>query len=318
MQEMNLIEEQDNPEEIVNNAPVVVNEVDINSLTIPTEEDLSRELGCDCLMNKAITYGVKETSYKCLNCPDHIKHMCLYCLENCHKTHINNLPSYLFKGDLIDFQKRPCECAKAHHKATVRKAIVHDDKDRTNCPFDQLFGLIKPKYAYRRKGDNKFYCLYCINNFSKQNDDVIKEERSSQEAGSSKRGSQLSAFGNLLKKSIEFVESEDKKANVEKENVRDDDNFYGKYEKVLVDPNEPYPSCDCNDDGDYAVTECFQPSLCHLSLPMRAGPRPVPISIGFIFLNSSESYTYYRTGAVDGQEYTRMLPGDGSFVQAGK
>jgi hypothetical protein len=32
----------------------------------------------------------------------------------------------------------------------------------------------------------------------------------------------------------------------------------------------------------------------------------------------SESYTYYRTGAVDGQEYTRMLPGDGSFVQAGK
>ena len=264
MQEMNLIEEQDNQEEIVNNAPVVVNEVDINSLTIPTEEDLSRELGCDCLMNKAITYGVKETSYKCLNCPDHIKHMCLYCLENCHKTHINNLPSYLFKGDLIDFQKRPCECAKAHHKATVRKAIVHDDKDRTNCPFDQLFGLIKPKYAYRRKGDNKFYCLYCINNFSKQNDDVIKEERSSQEAGSSKRGSQLSAFGNLLKKSIEFVESEDKKANAEKENVRDDDNFYGKYEKVLVDPNEPYPSCDCNDDlHKHQITSENIENLCN-------------------------------------------------------
>ena len=75
---VNLIDNEAGSEPIVNNAPVVVNEVDISSLTIPTEEDLSRQLGCDCRMNKVITFNVKETSYKCLNCPDRMKHLCLY------------------------------------------------------------------------------------------------------------------------------------------------------------------------------------------------------------------------------------------------
>ena len=264
MQEMNLIEEPAGSELMANNAPVVVNEVDINFLTIPTDDDLSKALGCECLMNGLITYGVKETSYKCLNCPNHMKHLCLYCLENCHKTHINNLPSYLFKGDSIDFQKHPCECAKAHHKTTEVKSVVHDDKDRTNCPFDQLFGLIKPKYAYKRKDNNKFYCLYCINNFTSNNSDTIKEERSSQEASSSKKDSKLSAFGSMLRKSIELIESEDKKINAEKENVQDDDNFYGKYEKILVDPEQPYPSCDCNDDlHKHQITSENIENLCN-------------------------------------------------------
>ena len=242
MQEMNLIDNEMISEPIVNNAPVVVNEVDINSLSIPSEEDLSQELGNECRMNKLITFGVKETSYKCLNCPNHMKHICLYCLETCHKTHIKNLPSYLFKGDLIDFQKYPCECAKNHHKTTRVEIKPLDDGERTNCPFDQLFGLIKPKYAYRRKDNNKSYCLFCINNYS------IVSESSSESESSQVKESKLSPFGNMLRKSIEIVENEDKKKNAEIENVLDDFNFYSKYEKFEVDYSQPFPSCECNDD----------------------------------------------------------------------
>jgi len=39
MQEVNLIDNEVIAEPIVNNAPVIVNEVDINSLTIPSEEN---------------------------------------------------------------------------------------------------------------------------------------------------------------------------------------------------------------------------------------------------------------------------------------
>ena len=132
MQEVNLIDNEVVAEPIVNNAPVIVNEVDINSLTIPSEDDLSRELGCDCRMNRIITFGVKETSYKCPNCPNNMKHICLYCLETCHKSHINNLPSYLFKSDLIDFQNHPCECAKCNHKTTVIENLVEDGMKTTD------------------------------------------------------------------------------------------------------------------------------------------------------------------------------------------
>ena len=260
MQEMNLIDNEAGSEPIVNNAPVVVNEVDINSLTIPTEEDLSRELGCDCRMNKVITFGVKETSYKCLNCPNHMKHLCLYCLETCHKTHINDLPSYLFKGDLVDFQKYPCECAKNHHRTTVRQIREEDMGERTNCPFDQLFGLIKPKYAYRRKENNKFYCLFCINNFTVTS--AIMDEEG--EGSSSLKDSKLSAFGNMLRKSIEDVGNEDKRNNAEKENVLDDEKFYQKYDKIEVDYSQPYPQCECNDDlHKHQITSENIENLCN-------------------------------------------------------
>ena len=241
MQEINLIEEEE--EQKVNNAPIVINEVDINSLTIPTEDEISNELGCDCRMNREITFDIKETSYKCLNCPDRMKYICLYCLENCHKSHINNLPSYLFKGDLIDFQKNPCQCAKNHHKTTTIKNIIQDNENITNCPFDQLFSLIKPKYVYRRKENNKIYCLYCINNYTKPVTSTLNEEYNS-----SDKNSKMSAFGSLIRKSIESIEREDRRINAEKEDVKDDKKFYEKYDKILVDYNQPYPSCECCDD----------------------------------------------------------------------
>ena len=243
MQEVNLIDNEVVAEPIVNNAPVIVNEVDINSLTIPSEDDLSRELGCDCRMNRIITFGVKETSYKCPNCPNNMKHICLYCLETCHKSHINNLPSYLFKSDLIDFQNHPCECAKCNHKTTVIENLVEDKGNKTNCPFNKLFSLIKPKYAYKRKDNKKIYCLFCINNFSIPVNGTFLEEGSS-----SNQNSKLSAFGNMLRKSIEVVENEDRRNNAEKENVQDDSNFYDKYEKVAIDENQAYPQCECIDD----------------------------------------------------------------------
>ena len=105
---MNLIDGEIGSEPRVNNAPVVVNEVDINQLNIPTEEEVSKQLDFECRMNKGISLGVKEISYKCPNCPNEMKHLCLYCLENCHKSHINGLLPDLFKGELIDFQKNPC------------------------------------------------------------------------------------------------------------------------------------------------------------------------------------------------------------------
>ena len=244
MQEMNLIDGEIISEPIVNNAPVVVNEVDINSLSIPSEDDLSKELGNDCRMNKLITFEVKETSYKCLNCPNHMKHICLYCIETCHKSHIKNLPSYLFKGDLVDFQKYPCECAKNHHKTTEVDAKPLNNEERTNCPFDQLFGLIKPKYAYRRKDNNKSYCLFCINNYS-----IITEPQSVEDSSIFK-DSKKTPFGSLVRKSISIVLNEEKKktANAEIEDVLDDKNFYDKYEKFEVDYSQPFPQCECNDD----------------------------------------------------------------------
>ena len=125
MKETNLIEEDPGSEPIMNNAPVIVNEVDINSLIYTSKQTLDRETSLECRMNKLITYGVKEISYKCPNCPDNMKHLCLYCLETCHKSHINNLPSYLFKSDMIDFQKHPCECAKFHHKTKFFVQTIH-------------------------------------------------------------------------------------------------------------------------------------------------------------------------------------------------
>ena len=243
MQEMNLIDGEVGSESIGNNAPIVVNEIDINLLTIPSEEELSRELGCECRMNKLITFDVKEISYKCPNCPNNMKHLCLYCLEACHKSHINNLPSYLFKGDLIDFQKHPCECAKNHHKTTVIQNIVQDNENKINCPFNKIFSLIKPKYVYRRKENNKIYCMFCINNFTLPQHSTILEEFSS-----SNKNSKLSPFGSMLKQSIEQIESEDRRSKSEKENVYDDENFFARYDKVLVDYNQPFPQCECVDD----------------------------------------------------------------------
>ena len=130
MQEVNLIDGEVGSEPRVNNAPVVVNEVDTNLLNIATEDDLSNQLGCECRMNKDISLGLKEISYKCPNCPNNMKQLCLYCLENCHKSHINNLPSDLFKGDLIDFQKTPCECALNNHKTSIKKNnLVNKSKE---------------------------------------------------------------------------------------------------------------------------------------------------------------------------------------------
>ena len=241
MQEINLIDGEIGSEPRVNNAPVVVNEVDTNLLNIATEDELSNQLGCECRMNKEISLGVKETSYKCPNCPNGMKLLCLFCLENCHKSHINNLPSDLFKSDQVDFQKTPCECALKFHKTSVKKEnLVHDNKKILNCPFNKLFALSKPKYVYRRKENNKIYCLYCINNYSIPI--TISDE------SSSLKGSKLSAFGSIIRKSIQDIENEDRRSNAEKENVADDQNFYAKYEKIPVDYSKPFPNCECVDD----------------------------------------------------------------------
>ena len=242
MQEINLIDGEIGSEPRVNNAPVVVNEVDTNLLNIASEDDLSNQLGCECRMNKEISLGLKETSYKCPNCPNNMKHLCLYCLEKCHKSHINNLTSDLFKGDLVDFQKTPCECALSNHKTSIKKDnLIQDNKNKTNCPFNKLFSLIKPKYAYRRKENNKIYCLYCIHNYS-------MPVSISDDASSSLRGSKLSAFGSIIRKSIIDIENEERRSNAEKENVEGDVNFYSKYEKIEVDYNQPFPQCECVDD----------------------------------------------------------------------
>ena len=242
MQEINLIDGEGGSEPRVNNAPVVVNEVDTNLLNIATEDELSNQLGCDCRMNKEISLGIKEISYKCPNCPNNMKHLCLYCLENCHKSHINNLPSDLFKGDLIDFQKVPCECALLNHKTSIKKDnLVEDNKNKTNCPFNKLFSLIKPKYVYRRKENNKIYCLYCINNYSIP---ITIDD----DASSSLKGSKLSAFGSIIRKSIQDIEYEERRSNAEKENVSDEINFYSKYDKIEVDYSKPFPQCECVDD----------------------------------------------------------------------
>ena len=242
MQEINLIDGEIISEPRVNNAPVVVNEVDTNLLNIASEEDLSKQLGCDCRMNREISLDIKETSYKCPNCPNHMKQLCLYCLENCHKSHINNLPSDLFKGDLVDFQKTPCECALNNHKTSVKKEnLIQDNKNQLNCPFNKLFSLIKPKYVYRRKENNKIYCFYCINNYSMPvtiSDDV----------SSSLKGSKVSAFGSIIRKSIIDIENEERKSNAEKENVEGDKNFYSKYNKIEIDYRQPFPQCECVDD----------------------------------------------------------------------
>ena len=260
MNELNLIDDDEEEEEQkMNNAPIVINEVDIDSLTLPTEDEISRELGCDCRMNREITYGVKETVYKCLNCPDKMKYICLYCLENCHKSHINNLPSYIFRGDLMDFQKNPCECAKNRHKVTILQPKIINKEDRTNCPFDQLFSLLKHKYVYRRKENNKIFCLYCINNYSKESTDSVYENNKSSE-----KNSKYSSFGTLLRQSIESTERELRKLNAEKEDVLDDNRFYEKYDKVLVDYNQPYPSCECGDDlHKHQIPSENIENLCH-------------------------------------------------------
>ena len=242
MQEINLIDAEIGSEPRVNNAPVVVNEVDTNLLNIASEDDLSNQLGCDCRMNREISLDVKETSYKCPNCPNYMKQLCLYCLENCHKSHINNLPSDLFKGDLVDFQKSPCECALNNHKTSIKKQnLVQDNKNKLNCPFNKLFSLIKPKYVYRRKENNKIYCFYCINNYS-------LPVEISDDASSSLKGSKVSGFGSLIRKSIIDIEIEERKSNAEKENVEGDKNFYSKYEKVEIDYSQPFPQCECVDD----------------------------------------------------------------------
>ena len=241
---MNLIDGEIGSEPRVNNAPVVVNEVDINQLNIPTEEEVSKQLDFECRMNKGISLGVKEISYKCPNCPNEMKHLCLYCLENCHKSHINGLLPDLFKGELIDFQKNPCECGVLNHRTSIKEEkIIQGSEKKVNCPFNKLFSLIKPKYVYRRKDNNQIYCLYCINNFSLP---VVEEEEDNN--SSSAKGSKASALGTLSKRSNQGEEYEDKRSSEEKENVSDDKDFYEKYEKILVDYSKPFPQCECVND----------------------------------------------------------------------
>ena len=119
--------------------------------------------------------------------------------------------------------------------------LIEDNSNKMNCPFNKLFSLIKPKYAYRRKENNKIYCLYCINNYSLP---VSIDE----DASSSLKGSKISAFGSIIRKSIQDIEYEERRSNAEKENVSDDINFYSKYEKIEIDYSKPFPQCECVDD----------------------------------------------------------------------
>ena len=78
--------------------------------------------------------------------------------------------------------------------------------------------LIKPKYVYRRKENNKIYYLYCINNY-------IIPYSIDDDTSSSLKGSKLSALVSIIRKSIKDIENEERKNNAEKENVSDDINF---------------------------------------------------------------------------------------------
>lgn len=237
MQEINLI---DNPlEPRANNAPIIINEgLETNLLAIATEDELSRQLGSDCRMNNEVSLGKKETSYRCPNCPDRMNNICLYCLENCHKSHINNLPSDLFKSHEINFEEIPCECAMHNHNVTckIKDSSLIDTNEEINCPFNKIFALVKPKYVYKRKDNQKIYCLYCIYNFT-----VFEEERPSN------KDSKSISFMDLMRHSVNNID-ENKKTDRKMENVGNDDLFYQKYDRIEVDYSKPFPNCECNDE----------------------------------------------------------------------
>ena len=94
--------------------------------------------------------------YICPNCPNHMKRLCQYCIEECHKVHRKNKKIESLKGELINFYDEPCECALHDHNIIKGGELLNreDTKNAENkkayCDYNNIF-LLGSKTIYRRK-----------------------------------------------------------------------------------------------------------------------------------------------------------------------
>ena len=233
----------ENEEESIKSKSSIMIENDIPStdkLNLKSEEDLSRMLGCDCIMNSTFTLNDSQICYKCPSCPERMSRLCRYCIENCHRSHIGELNSKLLKNCLVNFNVNPCECALKDHKSynpsyrdeEKNKAIINEDY----CPLNKILGKIKPKFIYKRISDGKFYCMYCLMNFK----DLSKNEKNNSVISTD------NFFKHAIFKAMKKLTKFDYE-NTKLEEVFDDETFNAKYIKVPYDENRPIPACSCRD-----------------------------------------------------------------------
>ena len=158
--------EESNKEEIE-----IQNEMDINDLTLPSENDILLLMKKECRMNRTLIEEKREQAYICLNCPDSQKILCKYCIEECHKSHRGNTKIDKLKGNFVFFDKTPCQCALNDHiitqeyKNSLQKKETGAELRNSYCIFLPLFLSSNPKYYYKRKANGNIYCPFCMYNF---------------------------------------------------------------------------------------------------------------------------------------------------------
>ena len=219
---------EENKEETNKEEIEIQNEMDINDLTLPSENDIQLLMKKECRMNRTLIEEKREQAYICLNCPDSQKILCKYCIEECHKSHRGNTKIDKLKGNFVFFDKTPCQCALNDHcitqeyKNSLQKKETGAELRNSYCIFLPLFLSSNPKYYYKRKANGNIYCPFCMYNFQ------INEPK--------KEGSNfISMIKNIYQEQEDIIKFE---------NISEEDLFNEKYEKVLYHGDQEL-NCTC-------------------------------------------------------------------------
>lgn len=201
--------------------------------------DQSSSKKTSCVMDECVSKSKKEMSYSCRNCPDKMSILCSYCIEKCHKGHHNSSKIEQFRNILINFEETPCQCSLHEHQVTHSSKIlqkedksIHKD-DKTYCKLNYFFAVGKPKYVYKRKDNNNYYCFFCMYNYQKP-EDIRKTEEN---IGSS------SLHGDLM---LGLSSQNIEEGGGVFEQIGTSEEFFRVYEKKPANTfNDNLPSCSC-------------------------------------------------------------------------
>ncbi len=228
------LEENKNNEDNKDEIQIIGENLDIKNLNLLNPLHFNNILKNNCRMNN-LFLSKKEFYYICPNCPNHMRILCEYCIEECHKVHRKNKKIESLKGELINFYDEPCQCALHDHQIIKGGELLNreDTKNAENkkayCDYNNIF-LLGSKTIYRRKSDKKIYCLFCIYNF------IMKSEKKDEE--------KKNKFMDILKSNIN---KDDK--NIEEqiayEDVSNDQKFHELYEEIEYREGMNY-NCQCD------------------------------------------------------------------------
>ena len=109
------LEENKNNEDNKDEIQIIGENLDIKNLNLLNPLHFNNILKNNCRMNN-LFLSKKEFYYICPNCPNHMRILCEYCIEECHKVHRKNKKIESLKGELINFYDEPCQCALHDHQ----------------------------------------------------------------------------------------------------------------------------------------------------------------------------------------------------------